>query len=103
MDMVGCNPNYVFNMDIIKLENKKTIMTKEELIKFLESKEQKYVPCYKKTHITDVWKWDNPVVDGMMPQITITEQEVIFEQHQLWGDSTIRHLTYLEFYQELIN
>lgn len=77
-------------------------MTKEELIKILESKEQKYVPCYKKTHITDVWMWDNPVVDGMMPQITITEQEVIFEQHQLWGDSTIRHLTHLEFYKELI-
>ena len=103
MDMVGCYPNYGFNLGIVKLGNKKMIMTKEELIKFLESKEQKYVPCYKKTHITDVWKWDNPVVDGMMPQITITEQEVIFEQHQLWGDSTIRHLTYLEFYQELIN
>jgi hypothetical protein len=102
MGLVGDNTYFNFCVDINKLENKKIIMTKEELIKFLESKEQKYVPCYKKTHITDVWKWDNPVVDGMMPQITITEQEVIFEQHQLWGDSTIRQLTYLEFYQELI-
>jgi hypothetical protein len=33
MDMVGCNPNYVFNMGVVKLENKKMIMTKEELIK----------------------------------------------------------------------
>lgn len=80
-------------------------MNKQDFIKLLEVEQDKscFTSCFKRSYLNsdDFWGWDVPFVDGLQPDINLSEDGIVILtcNKSLYDDdeSVVKRYTYDEF------